>query len=239
MLADAPDEQEAWRLARSFASAARGLLGDDLLAVFVIGSLASRGYRRGRSDIDTAVIVRTDAGHNWRPALRQLADDYHERFAIPKGFGAVVMDEAELWPPYDPEKELAPEVLRVIRQGVLVEGAFDREALPEPSREDLIAFAKVFYAFLRGYSEERTPDAFVNTILYELRLVILNETGDYVLDKRDVVPRFLNVAEVDETLAELEAIHRYIVEGEGIRALDLPTLLSKVVALNRVRVPWA
>lgn len=102
--------EQAWEIARQSAREAAAQLGDQLRAVILIGSLAEGAYRPGRSDIDTALIVRdavTRAG-----AVRDLAQHFQTCYRVPKSFGAVVIRERELHPPYDPERGLVKEILR-------------------------------------------------------------------------------------------------------------------------------
>jgi hypothetical protein len=79
----------------------------------------------------------------------------------------------------------------------LIHGTYDVSQIPEPTRDDFLAYARLFYSWLRkNYidsrpEEARTIDATVNTLLYEMRLLIWYEVLEYVLDKRKIVPLFV------------------------------------------------
>lgn len=172
--------EHARALATQFAQEVTRAYGDEVRAIALIGSLAAGSYRPGRSDIDTAVIVRDGASPG--DAIRAIARRYAARHQIPKGFGAVVIAERALHPPYDPDRGLAREVLRLRRQGVILQGRYDLRALPEPSAADLRADARTFYPWLRANYIDRRPvartvDAVVDTIVEELRLYVWDRLG--------------------------------------------------------------
>ena len=51
------DESQAWGIAASFARSVKKELKSDLLALYIVGSLADGDYIPGRSDIDTILIT--------------------------------------------------------------------------------------------------------------------------------------------------------------------------------------
>ena len=212
-------EARAWQLAGEFAQAVIAAVPADVMAVVVIGSLATGAYRPGRSDIDTLLVVRDQTADRTIRAIRQLRDDFRQTCAIPKGLGAVIIRERELWPPYDPEQELVPEILRLKQQGVVIRGGLDLASIPEPTAADIHGYIDVFYRWLhRHFVVQRPPeactvDATVNTILYELRLLVWEATGDYVFDKSTVVARTKTVAGGHELDGLLTALETYL-EGE-------------------------
>jgi hypothetical protein len=106
-------EHEAWRIAKFFAEDVEHCVGKDLIAVFVIGSLSIGSYHAGRSDIDTMIVVREKLSDNTRQTIRTLASSYCGRYQVPKDFGAVTVTESDLYPPYNPEQELVPEIIRL------------------------------------------------------------------------------------------------------------------------------
>ncbi|HLN61644.1 MAG TPA: hypothetical protein VK464_08845 [Symbiobacteriaceae bacterium] len=232
---------QAWQIAERFAREAAGLLGPDLLAVYVVGSLAGGGYRPGRSDIDTILIVTDDCPAVVKATVRDLRKRYRDAYAIPKDVGAVLMWERELFPPLDPTRELVPEILRLKHQGVLIWGTYYLARVPEPSPEDFKGYARVFYPWLRAGidqrpAEWRTVEATVNTVLYELRLWVWEKTGVYVLDKRRVIPALLDLVNA----GELEPIRRYV-DGneEGLCLEEAERVLQRISAMVREAVPWS
>lgn len=135
----------AWTIVRQFAGDVGKQLDDDVLAVVLIGSLATGAYLPGRSDIDTAVVIRDDAAVEVARSTRALAEHYRMLYHIPKDFGAVVIRERELIAPFDPERGLASEVLRLKQQGMVLWGEYNLRALPAPSAADIRAEVRVFY----------------------------------------------------------------------------------------------
>ena len=94
--------EQSISIAKQFANNVRNLLKDKLLAVFAIRSLGSDYYRPGQSDIDTIIIasLKREELKNYRNDIRKLADSYQEKYNIPKGFGAILLAEEQLYPPY-------------------------------------------------------------------------------------------------------------------------------------------
>lgn len=188
-------ETQAWQLARAFAQAVAVAAPKDVLAVAVIGSLAAGSYRPGRSDIDTFILIHDHSSPEAVATIRGVRDEFQQTYDIPKGLGAVIVRQQALWPPYDPGQELVPEILRLKQQGVLIWGQLDVDAIPEPDPADIEAYITVFYRWLHTHyaacrpAEARTVDATVNTILYELRALLWQAEGRYVLDKGAVVAR--------------------------------------------------
>lgn len=178
-------------------------------------------------------------------SVRTLAAGYRDTYEVPKGFGAVLVRERELRPPYDPHAELVPEILRLKQHGVLIWGAHKKELVPEPSAEDFRAYARVFYPWLRAAfidcrpEEARTVDATVNTILYELRLMIWDVTSQYVSDKPRVIPAFFSQSQDDRLRRLLLPIRDYVAGRTESLDLDLlESTLTDVSALARRTVAW-
>ena len=94
--------EQSISIAKQFANNVRNLLKDKLLAVFAIWLLGSDYYRPGQSDIDTIIIasLKREELKNYRNDIRKLADSYQEKYNIPKGFGAILLAEEQLYPPY-------------------------------------------------------------------------------------------------------------------------------------------
>lgn len=218
-------ESQAWQIVDIFAQSMVAAT-DDIVAIFVIGSLATGAYRLGRSDIDTIIVIR-DASAEATPAtLRRIRDRFQREYAIPKGLGAVVIRYRQLFPPYDPDEELIPEILRLKQQGVIVWGALDITAIPEFDAADLEAYMVVFYRWLHANfvdqrpDSSRTIDATVNTILYELRALIWGATGEYVLDKREVVLRATPAVADSRSREMLKDMYNYL-DGADEPAMPL------------------
>jgi hypothetical protein len=236
--------EQAWTIARQFAREVGEQLGDHARAVVAIGSLATEAYRPGRSDIDTALIVRDTTPPTHR--LQALAQQYRIWHGIPKDFGAVVVRERELRPPYDPKRGLVKEMLRLKRQGIVLWGSYDLRALPEPSAADFRADARAFYPWLRAHyidrrpEAERTVDAVVNTIIEELRLYSWDRQGELILDKRAVLPRFLSLTPAAPAREALTAMQAYLAaDGALDDVAAAEATLRDLSQFVRHAVPWS
>jgi predicted nucleotidyltransferase len=220
------DREQAWAIAREFAQEVGARWNTDVLAVLLIGSLATGAYRPGRSDIDTVVILRTGATGSIDAELNQLRDHYQATYAIPKGFGAVILREPEIRPPYL-EIDIVPEILRVIEQGQLLWGDINRSVIPRPSNEVISAYIHKFTEWLRTYyidqrpADARTIDATVNTILYELRCWLWQETRIYVLDKGEVVQRARTLKGASHFAEIWVKLERYLNAGNGFADIEV------------------
>ncbi len=211
--------------------------------MYVIGSLAGGSYRPGRSDIDTLPVVKSSCTSSDENAVESLRKKVRSTYEL-KDFGAIVVREDKLVPPYDPTEELVPEILRLKRQGVLIRGTHDLTRVPDPTREDFIAYARVFYPWLRTLidqrpQEYRTVDATVNTILYELRLLVWDRTGDYILDKREIIPAVFALGHSPLTCQALEKVQRYLLDGEPLSLEEAEQELQVVSKYVRAQVPWS
>ena len=107
--------ERAIDIAKQFANNVKTILKNKLLAVFAIGSLGSDYYRPGQSDIDTIIItsLKREELKIYRKDIRKIADSYQEKFDVPKGFGAILLAEEQLYPPYISEEELILEIYRI------------------------------------------------------------------------------------------------------------------------------
>lgn len=238
-------EQQAWSTARALASEIAVRVGDMLKAVCVIGSLAGGGYRPGRSDIDTVAIVCDDGLRETDARIQALAGEFRKRTGVSKEIGVVVVAESKLRPPYNPKEELVPEILRLRHQGIVVYGEYDLNSIPDPTPADFVAYAKVFYPWLRAIIDERPQEyrnleATVNTLLYEIRLWLWDAMGDYVFDKRQVISAFLGRARSLPFSAELSRLEEYLLSDESPITLDqAEQLLQSVSHYVRRAVPWS
>ena len=209
----------------------------------MIGSLAAKQYRPGWSDIDTVIVARDSISEAFRASLKEMRASYQSKYGIPKGFGGIVLREQDLQPPYDPEKELVPEIYRLLQQGRPIWGEYDLSGVPTPSRDDFRAYAKVFYTWLRGLERpdrERTIVATVNRMLIEIRLFIWDRTDNFILNKRELIPIFLKTEHGEHYSEALRDVHEYVLGNIQLHDLeplerlleDITNLVAKEVNLS-------
>jgi hypothetical protein len=117
-----------------------------ILTLYVIGSLGGGYYRPGQSDIDTVIIVRDDVGISQKQ-MDKIAEKYHKKYNVPKGFGSVMIRESELLPPYVKseieEFEFTIEIARHKTQGKAIYGSIKIDAIKMPTKEDFIKDALI------------------------------------------------------------------------------------------------
>ena len=234
-------EARAWEIAREFAAEATSQdVNSYILGIFMIGSLAAKQYHPGRSDINTVIVARNSISEGFRARLKEMRASYQSKYGIPKGFGGIVLREQDLKPPYDPEKELVPEIYRLLQQGKLLWGEYDLSDIPMPSRDDFRAYAKVFYTWLRGLKgpdRERTIVATANRILIEIRLFIWDRTDAFILNKRELIPIFLETEYGEHYRDTLRDVHEYVLGNIQLHDLDsLERLLEDITDLVTVEV---
>ena len=109
---------------------------NDILALYIIGSLDGGYYRPGQSDIDTLIIVNNEATVT-QEQMDEVAEKYELKYSVPKGFGAVVIRLEDLFPPYD-NYEYTEEVARLKMQGKVMYGKINLEDIKMPSTADFI-----------------------------------------------------------------------------------------------------
>ena len=79
-------EVRAHEIVQEFADAAKEAdVADELLAIFIIGSLATRNYLPGQSDIDTVLIACDTLSQRFRDRLRKIRTNLVNKYYIPKG----------------------------------------------------------------------------------------------------------------------------------------------------------
>lgn len=189
---------EAIHIAETFANEIVQKYPNQILAVYAIGSLGSDYYRAGQSDIDTAII--TNLPRNRIEAMTQeiegIADTYYQTYHVPKGFGAIVFSEEQLYPPYNASEELILEILRLKVQSKPVWGHYDIEKVPVPTREALIEDAICFQTWL---DQERkngfvidSPVRLVNSLLIILKRYLLLQQGIVEFNKFKVIDTYRN-----------------------------------------------
>ena len=179
--------EQAISIAKQFANIVRNLLKDKLLAVFAIGSLGSDYYRPGQSDIDTIIItsLKREELKIYRKDIRKLADTYQEKYNVPKGFGAILLAEEQLYPPYISEEELILEIYRIKLQSKLIYGNYDITKIPNPTKKDIIEDAKAFEKW-RLEEHKNNPDFKINNniMLVNSTLMMLKR---YLMIKCDII----------------------------------------------------
>lgn len=179
--------EQAILITKSFANDVRDLIKDKLLAVFAIGSLGSDYYRPGQSDIDTIIITRLKREELkiYRKDIRKLADAYQEKYNVPKGFGAILLSEEQLYPPYIAEEELILELYRLKLQSKLIYGEYNILNIPNPTKIDIIQDAKAFEKW-RQEEHQNNPDFKINNniMLINSTLMMLKR---YLMIKCDII----------------------------------------------------
>ncbi len=238
---EAIDEAKAWAIVRGFAADVAHRVSPFCRAVAVIGPLGAGRYRPGLSDIDTTVILRDDTPASFSRIVKSVAHEWTDRYALSKEVGALCLRANQLRRPYDPRDELVPEIVRLKHEGHIIEGSFNLATIDEPRTEDFVAYARVFYPWLRQFRTQqpaRTPDTTVDCILAELRLAAWFSSGEYVLDSWEVIPAAKNVIS-SQLSTELDEVQRYL-QGELTPTLDrLLAVDAQVTAAVRTLCPWS
>ena len=228
-------KEQAWEIAREFSEiAGQEDVEDSILGVYVIGSLGADEYIPGRSDIDTALVARDTVSSGLRARLREIRTELVLKYGIPKDFGGIILPENDIYPPYDPEKELVPEIYRLLVQGKRIWGGYDLANVPMPARSDFRAWARVFHTWLRSDrpDAEHSMVAAVNRMLTEIRLLIWDKTDSFILSKRELIPAFLKTAYCEGFRDELMDIQEYVLGCQERYDLEyLEDLLEKITDL--------
>lgn len=228
-------KDRAWEIAREFAELARRADAEDsILGIYVIGSLGADEYIPGRCDIDTALVCRDSVSRDLRSRLREIRTELVALYRIPKDFGGIILPESDLFPPYDPEKELVPEIYRLLEQGKRVWGDFDLTTVPMPAHSDLRAWARVFHTWLRSDrpDAEHSVVAAVNRTLIEIRLLLWDKTDAFILNKRELIPVFLQSEYSEEFRDELAKIQEYVLGRQDRHDLEyLEGLMKRITEL--------
>ena len=142
------DERSAWEAARCFATTVTHRLGADARAVYAVGSLPQGAYRPGLSDIDLVLVLAGDGeipDAEVEAARREAASAGETRIDV----GCVILRETDLTPPFPPEREVAPEVLRLDDEGLRLTGDDVRPKIVRPKRSDLVAFIRHYDELVR------------------------------------------------------------------------------------------
>jgi hypothetical protein len=205
------DENAAWDILRAYARDCLKIDSASLLAIYAIGSLPAGYYRSGQSDIDALLIVQDGSESVWGSSmhpskpLEEQNRRYRDTYGIPKDFGPFPIQESELFPPYDVQQELVPEIARLKLEGKPIYGAYDLDTFPLPTPDDYVRYVQHFEGWWRDeFSksvplEDLSPTACVNTILMHLRRFLWIKRGVIEFDKRQLVRCYL---ESDPPFAE-------------------------------------
>lgn len=179
--------EKAINITYEFSKEVKKILKDKILAVFAIGSLGSDYYRPGQSDIDTIIItsLKREELKIYRKDIRKIADSYQEKYSVPKGFGAILLTEEQLYPPYIPEEELILEIYRIKLQSKLIYGNYDITKIPNPTKKDIIEDAKSFEKW-RQEEHKNNPGFKINSniMLVNSTLMMLKR---YLMIKCDII----------------------------------------------------
>jgi predicted nucleotidyltransferase len=236
-------ETEAWEIANKFASQARDLLGENLVAVVLVGSLATGGYVAGRSDVDLIVVATEPSDESALASISALAERYRHEYGFRKGFGGYAIRQSDLIPPYGSLTNEVFEILQLKRQGRVLMGALDLDAIPEPSPEDMRRSLEDSVGDLLGAWSRTYPppidqnDARANTILYWLRFLIWDRTGQYVLSKREVFAALDKLPEYNDLRMLLEPVRAYVALEQPLPD-GMEELCRDVEAFMLQRVSW-
>jgi len=208
---------EAINIAQKFAEELKNKYNEKILAVFVIGSLGGDYYRPGQSDIDTVVI--TSCNRQEINAIDEeaeaIADRYWKEYDVPKGFGAIVFAEEQLYPPYVAKEELILEILRLMTQSRLIYGYYDIKKVPMPDKQAMIDNENAFEDWMaesakkagqHGESETQTTfseldkQIFVNGTLWHIRRFLMINSDIIEFNKFKLIDLYLknNPPIVDE-----------------------------------------
>jgi hypothetical protein len=184
-MADAPDDDAGWEVARAAAEHAAAELGERLASAYAIGSLAHGGFSPLVSDVDVTLLVdRWDEGVAARLAAvapatqRQLGAGLADRLSI------FYCDWPSLSDPPSGARMGAIDRLDLIENGVLIRGVDRRDTYGiRPSREELVAETADFLA--RSVGAELEPGALIaagprtltKTVLFPVRFLYTHATG--------------------------------------------------------------
>lgn len=198
-------ESDAWDILDSYAGDCLQIDSPSLLAIYAIGSLPGGYYRPGQSDIDAVLIVRNGSESIWGNSdtvsarLAALNREYRESYGIPKDFGPFPLQESELYPPYNPDRDLVTlEIARLKLQSKRVHGAFDLAPVPMPTADDFLRDAQRFEEWMRDEFlpitpiEKLSPIACVNCILIYLGRFLRIRRGVIEFNKLKLIDRYLD-----------------------------------------------
>jgi len=203
---------------------------DNIIAVFVIGSLGSDYYRPGQSDIDTFIITKYRRNDISRieEEVAAIAEKYEKEYNVPKGFGTVVIAEEQLYPPYVKSEELILEILRLKTQSKLIYGEYDVEKIPMPDKQAIINDALSFQEWIDETRQKETTEnpefirkingvIMVNSTLIALKRYLMIKHGIIEFNKFKVIGLYLenNPPIVNDEAFEYINLHLYDKIGDA------------------------
>jgi hypothetical protein len=193
----------------------RGLLGDELVGVYLAGSGALGGYVHGRSDVDVAVVARNPLARETKEAL--VAALRHEAFPCPaRGLELVVYAQGNPLPELNLNSGARMDFLATFEpgedsphwfvldrailaaRGRALAGPPPAEAFPPPGEEEILGALATGLRWYRDRPEEPRDDAALNAVRTRAYL----ETGLW-LSKAEAVELLL-----DEVSASVESRRR-------------------------------
>ena len=237
-------ESEAWAIAAHFGDEAAELLASNTLAVVVVGSLAAGNYTPGRSDIDLIIVARDECPDSKLRAISDMADRYWKETGIQKGFGGYGIRQGDLQPPFGALNEMAFEILQ-LKSGRVIKGELDLESIPEPSFEDMrrslvASVSDILGSWRRPYPPPiDARDARANAILYWLRFLVWDRTGDYLLGKRRALGAALRLDEVAPIRALLGPVTADVTHEVDSPPDDAADICRQVEAFALQHIAWA
>lgn len=227
-------KEKAFDIVREFQNELLTIDPEGILALYLIGSLGGGYYRPGQSDIDTILIVKDDARLTQETA-EEIAAKYQERYDVPKGFGAVLIYEKELFPPYlkseSDEFEFSVEIARLKTQGLLFYGSYSLDHVPMPTRAHLIKDAKImenWFLTAFGYPMYDKLDVVscVNSILIQMRRFLMIEHNIFEFNKFKTVGTYLQYSPAITDEAAFSFIDRFLKGETAGTEQDLQMLRS-------------
>jgi len=217
------EEDMAWQVARTFGRRVSSGLGENLLSAVVIGSLADRCFLPGVSEIDTALILRDDPDEDTDSTVEAAKQDARGSVSESPAVHCAYLTRNDLHPPYPPERETAPIVLRVHDHGILIAGEELRAEIERPTSADFSAYVRHTDMLVRAsLPPEQSDHDFTYRELYGLaatacRHYIFLRENLLIWRKTEVLLAFL-MGYDDHPRAEV--VRRFIEQSPAPREVD-------------------
>ena len=214
-----------------------------IIAIYIIGSLGGGYYRPGQSDIDTIIIAGDDAAITQKQT-DEIANKYHEKYSVPKGFGAIMIRLSELSPPYHIKSEAEDfeftiEIARLKTQGKAVYGTISLDEIAMPTPRDFITDAIImekWFAKEFGYPmfDKLQITGCINCILGYLRRYMMIERGVFEFNKFQTIEMYMRNEPPIVDMPVFDFIEKYL-HGAVIGSDDdLPMLRKCGVELREL-----
>ncbi len=183
--ADAGDSAVGWQVARRACGQAVAMLGDRLISVYAIGSLAHGGFAPAVSDVDVAVLV-DHCDETVPPIVESIVESTRQ------GLGPGLADRLSVFygdwtsfgSPPPAARMGAIDRLDLMDNGVLMAGVDRRESDGvRPTRAELVAETAEFlphWLAQRGEAEELIaggPRELTKHVLFPVRFLYTHATG--------------------------------------------------------------